>query len=900
MPGNWYNLGAENVIKKLGSGENGLSEKEAKKRLEKYGLNKLVEERRPSVLRLFFSQFTSFLIIILILAGIVSFLIGESINAIAIFVIIIINAILGFVQEYKAEKAIEALKKMTALKARVIREGILKEIDSKLLVPGDLIILDTGDKVPADVRLSESINLRVDEAVLTGESNPVGKNIEEIAGELPISDRKNLAFANTIVTYGRGKGIVVETGMQTEFGKIAGMIKEIKEEETPLRKRLEVLAKQMGIGIIIIVLVLFGIGIVRGIEAYEMFMVSVSLGVSAIPEGLPAVITITLALGILQMARNNALVRKMPSVEALGSATVICSDKTGTITRNEMVVEKIYVNNKLIDVSGKGYEPTGEFLFEGKGINPLKEKALELLLQIGAECNNAVLSREKKLHSILGDPTEGALIVAAEKAGLKNSLKRIGEIPFSSERKMMTTINEKAKGRRAAYSKGALEEILSICEFIYEDKGVKRLSEAKRKELINKEEMLAKKAYRVLAFAFKELGKEEKDGEIEKGMVFVGLAAMRDPPRKDVKMAIALCKSAGIKVKIITGDNALTASAIAEKIGLEGKAINGKGIEGLKKEELKKIIQETTIFARASAEHKYKIISILQEIGEVVAVTGDGVNDAPALKKADIGVAMGIKGTDVAKEASDIVLRDDDFSTILVAIKEGRRIYANIKNFIKYLLSVNFSEIVLISFTSIFFLPLPLLPLQILWLNIATDSLPALALGRESSEPGIMNKPPRNPKEGILARTKTFLLIATIIAATTTFIGYLYGMHQDNLAGIDLNDFDVPSKARTIALSVSVIFELLFVFNCRVENKSALELNPFSNKALVGAVLISFLLHCSMVYFLPFAATFLGAPGLNALAFVPLSLLDWIIVIALAALCLLVPYFERALKKIKI
>lgn len=898
MAKQWHNLNGREVIKKLHSSEEGLSEAEAKKRLEKCGLNKLVEEKKLSVLKLFISQFTSFLIIILILAGIVSLLIGESLNAIAIFVIVIINAILGFGQEYKAEKAMEALKKMTALKARVIRGGIVKEIDSTLLVAGDLVLLDTGDKVPADLRLVESTNLKIDEAVLTGESTPVGKNIEEIVGEAPISDRKNLAFANTIVTYGRGKGIVVETGMQTEFGKIAGMIKEIKEEETPLRKRLEVLAKQLGIGIIIVVLVLFGIGTVRGIEAYEMFMVSVSLGVSAIPEGLPAVITITLAIGIMQMAKRNALVRKMPSIETLGSATVICSDKTGTITRNEMVVEKIYVNNKLINVSGKGYEPEGEFLFGGKKINPLKEKELNLLLRIGAECNNAVLSREKKLYSIVGDPTEGALIVTAEKAGLKNSLKRVGEIPFSSERKMMTTINEKAKGKGVAYSKGALEKILSISEYIYENGEVVKLSSAKRKELINKEGMLAKKAYRVLAFAFKELKGEAKEGEIEKGMVFVGLAAMRDPPRKDVRNAIALCKSAGIKVKIITGDNALTASAIAEKIGLEGRAIKGEELEGLKKEELWEIVKETTVFARASAEHKYKIISILQEMGEVVAVTGDGVNDAPALKKADIGVAMGIKGTDVAKEASDIVLRDDNFSTIVTAIKEGRRVYSNIKNFIKYLLSVNFSQIIVITFTSIFFLPLPLLPLQILWLNIATDSLPALALGREGPEPGIMNKPPRNPKEGILAKTKTFLLIATILAAATTFIGYLYGMHQDNLEGIDLGDFGIPTKARTIALSVSVIFELLFVFNCRYENKSALELNPFSNKALVGAVFISLLLHASMIYGLPYAAASFGNPEFNVLAFAPLSVLDWIIIFALASLSLLVPYFNRAVKGI--
>ena len=647
----FYNEEFEAVLRDLNSGENGLSLGEAKKRAGSFGLNKLEEAKKFSALKLFLNQFKGLLVVVLIIAGIISLLTGDVLEAVAIFVILVINAALGFMQEFKAEKALEALKKMTALKATVVRGSKIHEIDAAEIVPGDIVMLQTGDKVPADLRLIEAVNLEIDEAVLTGESSPAKKFAEAIAGEKPIAERFNTAFSNTIVTHGRGKGIVTATGMKTEFGRIAGMIRELEEEETPLTRKLRLLSKTLVKIISAIIVVLFAVGTLYGNDPHEMFKVAVSLGVAAIPEGLPVVITITLGIGVLQMAKQNVLVRRMHSVEALGSTTVICSDKTGTLTRNEMVAEKLFVNNRVVEVTGKGYEPLGEFIAEGKKISAAGEAELKKLLEISAECNDSSLVIDGTSFKIVGDPTEGALAVMARKAGITRNLQRVNEIQFDSARKMMTTIHE-VNGKRVAYSKGAVEVILSISGSVQENGKIKNLTAQRKKEILETSEKLAGDAYRILGFAFKELKKDENK-EIESSMVFVGFAALKDPPRKEVPEAIRLAQRAGIKVKIITGDNPATTYAIAQRIGLAGNVVTGQELDRLNGTEFTKAVQENTVFARVSPEHKFRIVEALEESGEIVAVTGDGVNDAPALKRADIGIAMGIKGTDVTKGASE-------------------------------------------------------------------------------------------------------------------------------------------------------------------------------------------------------------------------------------------------------
>ncbi|MFH1256009.1 MAG: cation-translocating P-type ATPase [Candidatus Diapherotrites archaeon] len=883
----WFAVEAGKAVESLGSSEKGLGETEAVARLEKFGANELEKGKKFSAVKLFFGQFSNFLVLILLAAALISFFFGDALDASAIFAIVILNAALGFVQEFKAEKAMEALRKMTALKANVLRGGIAREIDATLLVPGDLVLLGAGDKVPADLRLIESVELRLDEAVLTGESLPVEKNSRVTKqGNAALSEQNNMAFANTIVSFGRGKGVVVETGMRTEFGKIAEKLGEIKEEHTPLQKKLDGLAKKLGLIVLAVSAAVFIVGALEGSQLFEMFMIAVSLGVAAIPEGLPAVITITLALGIQRMVKHNAIVRKMPVVEALGSTTIICSDKTGTLTLNEMAVEKVFAGGELFEVSGKGYKPFGEFFLGGKKINPLEKKDFALLLEAGASCNDASVSDGGK---IVGDPTEAALVVAAKKAGLALLKKRVDEIPFSSERKMMTTLHEAGNGKIIAFVKGAPEKILEESAFVQVNGKVARLIEGEREKFLAKAEDFASDAYRVLAIAMKGYSGKDKHSA-EKDMVLLGLVALRDPARKEVGEAIALCESAGIRVKIVTGDNALTAKAIAKKIGLnvEGGVVEGKELDRVEGEKFNEIVRNTVVFARVNPEHKFRIVSALKEMGEIVAVTGDGVNDAPALKKADIGIAMGIKGTEVAKEAADMVLRDDNFATIVEAVEEGRKIYDNLKNFVKYLLSANLYEVLFIGALSISTMPLPLLPLQILWINLATDSLPALALGAEKGESDAMQRKPRSPKESLLDGTWLFMASAVAIATLITVMLYFYGMGIDAASGINLRDFSQASYTRTIVFSFFIAFELFLVFSCR-GRKTALEMNPFSNKALVAAVAVSFALLFAVIH-IPFLQTVFKT--------VPLTLGEWAIIILLALSSVLVPYLERGLKKI--
>ncbi|HDM43668.1 MAG TPA: HAD family hydrolase, partial [Candidatus Woesearchaeota archaeon] len=700
----YYKKTPKEVLKELGSSKRGLSEAEAKQRLKRYGLNEIKEEERISPLKIFISQFRSFMVGILIIAILISLAIGHILDASVIAAILIINAVLGFVQEYKAEKAIEALKKLVTIEARVVRNGTEKLIDAKYLVPGDIIILEEGMKVPADARLLEEHELETQEAALTGESVPVKKTVMTYHETLPIADQHNMVFSGTVITRGRGKAIVTATGMQTEIGKIARMIQTKEAKLTPLQIKLKKLGEFLGIGALTICGIVFLMGILAGINKFTMFMTAISLAVAAIPEGLPAVVTISLALGVQRMVKKNALIRKLPSVETLGSVTVICTDKTGTLTHNEMTVRKIWMNGKEYSVSGRGYKPIGKFYLSGKVIKP---KEIELILKIGALCNNARLQDEK----IIGDPTEGALIVSAAKAGLiKEELElkypRIAEIEFSSERKRMSTVHKIGK-KKILYCKGAPEVLLELCNRIYINGRVERLTRQLKRKILAVNERFAKQALRVLGFAY-------NDRLEEKDMVFVGLQGMIDPPRKEAKIAVQRCKEAGIKVIMLTGDYKLTAEAIAKELGIRGKAVDGKELDRI--EDLANVVEEIAIYARIDPRHKVKILEALKMKGHIVAMTGDGVNDAPALKKADIGIAMGVTGTDVAKEASDMILLDDNFASIVKAVEEGRIIYENIRKFVMYLLSSNLGEICTLFFSLLFGMPLPVVALQILWI----------------------------------------------------------------------------------------------------------------------------------------------------------------------------------------
>ena len=830
----YYQKTKKEVLNLLDSSEKGLSQIEAEQRTKEYGLNELKETKKINPFKIFLTQFESFIVYILIIAVIVSILLGyheystkggslllHMAEAIAIFSILIINAIIGFVQEYKAEKSIDALKKLATPKAKVIRNQKTIEIDSKFLIPGDLIIIQEGDKIPADARIIYSKDLEIQESSLTGESNPTSKFSSTINKDIPLADQKNMLFSSTITTRGYAKAIVVKTGMETQIGKIAELIQETKEELTPLQLKLKKLGKLLGIATIVICVIVFLTGILTGGTNYEnistVFLIAISLAVAAIPEGLPAVVTISLALGVKRMLKKNVLMRNLPSVETLGATTVICSDKTGTLTKNEMTVRKVYVDQTEIDVKGEGYSKIGKFL--KKTIN------LHLLLKIGALCNDSAIQKNKAI----GDPTEAALLISASKLGLeKESLEktnsRINEIPFSSKRKLMSTIHQTKKGKYL-YTKGAPDVILHLCSYIKINNKIKKLTEKDKQEILEKNNQFANNALRVLGFAYKKTKNNHKPKEED--LIFIGLQAMQDPPRNGVKQDIAKCKKAGIKVVMITGDHKLTAEAIAREMGLTGKSIEGKEI----KENLHDI-ENISIYARVNPSHKMGIIKALKKRGHIVAMTGDGVNDAPALKKADIGISMGIKGTDVAKEASDLILTDDHFSSIVNAIKEGRGIYINIKKFVNYLLSSNLGEILIIFIASLLGWPLPLLALQILWINLITDGLPALALGIDPISKGIMSLKPRNPKEHIVSKnmsSKIILMGILICIATLT-------LFQQYLPDIE--------KARTIAFTSLVVFELVRVYVVRYQYK----LNILSNKYLIGAVATSILLQFIVIY----------------------------------------------------
>ena len=866
----WHTREVADVARELQSSTtSGLTQTEAEKRLIQSGYNELKKRKGRGIMSIFVDQFKDLFIIVLIAATVISFVLGEKTDSYIILLIIVVNAFMGLIQEYKAEKAIEKLQKLATPVATVLRDKNVKDIPARELVPGDVIILESGDFAPADGRIFESSYLKVDEAPLTGESVPSLK-VVDVLPALPLADRENMVYMGTTVTDGRGKALVTETGMNTEMGKIAEIIQIMEREKTPLQEKLEHFSKYLTAGIVGLCVVIFVLGTLRGEDTFEMFLTAVSLAVAAIPEGLPAIVTIVLALGVQRMIKRNALMRRLKAVETLGSATIICSDKTGTITRNEMMVSQILVNGRIYRVTGKGYSLKGSLYLNKKQVEPSDQ--LKLILEIGALCNDAHVYEGK----VTGDPTEASLIVSAAKAGiykqeLEEKFERVKEIPFSSERKIMTTIHRKGD-KFAVYTKGAPDVILELCTDILEEKVVP-LTPEKKEEILSAYQKMASRALRALAMAYKEVGKlPENDLDLEKGLIFVGIQGMRDDPRPEVKDAITVCNTAGIKSMMITGDYKATALAIAEEVGITGNALTGEELDRLSNQDLEEHVSDIGVVARVSPEHKTRIVEALKNKGHIAAMTGDGVNDAPSLKKADIGVAMGITGTDVAKEAADMILTDDNFASIVSAVEEGRHIYDNIVKFIYFLLSCNIGEIFVLFFALLLGLARPLIPIQILWVNLVTDGFPALALGVEPPEEGIMTRKPRDPKESIFAEgrgrgiVEAGLLMSILVLAGFYFFGGS-GRH-----------------ATTLAFSLLVFVQLAHTINCRSEKKSIFEIGIFSNKYLVGAVLLSVVLQLSIVYI----------PVLQPLfKTVPLTGGDWILILVLSSLIVIVGELKK-------
>lgn len=855
----WYLYKPRQVSEMLDTHiEKGLTQDEVIARMKKYGPNELSGKRGLTIWEMLLGQFKDFLVLILIGASIVSLVVNELIDSIVILVIVILNAILGAVQESRANKALEALKKMAAPTTSVIRDGEFQEVPASELVPGDLVVLETGDYIPADLRLTESVNLKIEEASLTGESVPVEKSADAVfTEEIPLGDRANTAFMGTIITYGRGKGIVTGTGMKTEIGMIAEMIESYEEGETPLQEKLSDFGKILGKISLIVVAIVFIIGLLRGLPLLEMFMTSISLAVAAIPEGLPAIVTIVLALGMQRMIKRHVIIKRLHAVETLGSTTVIGSDKTGTLTQNEMTVVSIYTNEQFFTVTGEGYRPEGIFKIANEKINPRKDPHLELCLKIGALANDAKMDQsgteenDKKSWRIVGDPTEGALVVAASKAGmhyseLNQKYPRFQEIPFDSDRKRMTTFHPKSdRNGNLAFVKGAPDIVINLCKFYYINEEVKPLSQDMRQKINEANHSMASKALRVLAVAYKEVDEVPKNPEpqsIEKDLIFVGLIGMIDPARPEAVEAINICKRAGIRPIMITGDYKDTAFAIAKQLKLtedESRVMTGAEIESIDDDGLAKIVSRIDVFARVSPQHKMKIVDAIKMNNEIVAMTGDGVNDAPALKRADIGVAMGITGTDVAKETADIILTNDNFASIVAAVEEGRVIYSNIKKFIFFLLSCNVAEIMIIFLAMLFGWPIPLRPIQILWLNLVTDAFPALALGMEQKEPNIMDRPPRNPDEPILDHgMKIRITVQTLFMTVATLGIFNYTLRTSGNV----------EHARNLAFVTLITSELLRAYTSRSEEYSIFEIGLFSNKYMVCGTILSFLLVLLVVY----------------------------------------------------
>jgi Ca2+-transporting ATPase len=901
----WYALTIEESLTELQVKENeGITQQEAKNRLTQYGPNELKKEKGKSPIKLFLGQFTDVLMIILLIATGLSIAVGEQVDAIIILIIVFASAILGFTQEYRSEKAVEALKKMTSPTALVIRDGKETKIQASEIVPGDILLLYAGDKVPADARLIEAHTLKVEEAALTGESTAVDKETQALSDKAQLNDRRNMVYTGTSIALGRAKALVTETGMRTEFGKIAQMVQTTAVEETPLEKRLASVGKWIGLLAIVVASSVAVVGVViEQRDIVEMVLWAVSLAVAAVPEALPAIVTGALAIGMYRMTKVNAVVKRLPAVETLGSTSVICSDKTGTLTKGEMTVQRIYLNNTAIKVTGIGYAPEGKFEIDNKQITP-DEQLLELL-KISSLCNDSALERDAKSNkwTVKGDPTEGALIVAAAKADLsKEKLDkqepRIGEIPFSSERKRMTTIHLVAN-KKLAYMKGAPEIVIEKCSHIMLNGKVQKLTQPQRTELQKVIEAMALQALRNLGFAYKELPEDLStfDETIEEGFIFVGITGMIDPPRPEVKDAIETCRKAGIRVVMITGDHKLTATAVAKELNLlgeddpDGKVLTGAELEQMTDEQLANVVEKVVIYARVAPEHKVRIVKAWKDKNQIVAMTGDGVNDAPALKKADIGIAMGITGTEVSKEAASMVLADDNFASIVKAVREGREIYDNIKKYLTFLLQCNIMEIlvmfiavVAVPYIAAFLVPglnstpeglgsinsaaIALTAVQILWINLVTDGLPAIALGVDPGDPDLMERKPRHPKESIFSRdVKTFLLATPML--TTALLLTAYFMHQPWLGEYYL------LEARTQLMTGMVLIELAIALSSRSLKHPVIKVGLFKNKYLWYAILSSFALQLIVLY----------VPAVQALFDVTSpQLIDWAIAALMAGI----------------
>jgi Ca2+-transporting ATPase len=879
MVGAWHRSQPDALATELSTNvEEGLSDQEAGQRLQQEGPNELPEAPPPSPLKLFLSQFSSVIVWVLIGAAVVSGLLEDWLDAAAILAIVLLNGCFGFVQEFRAERSLAALRRLSIATARVMRDGALRVIPARELVSGDVIILEAGDRIPADARLLYATNFHTQEASLTGESTPVEKSTEAIdRAEVPVADRTNMVFMGTVAVSGKARAVVTATGLRTELGHIAAMIQkaaEAEQTETPLQRRLEQFGYTLLWLALGVVSVVFVLGYLRGEPVVTMFLTSVSLAVAAVPEGLPAVVTIALALGVTRMVRRHALIRKLPAVETLGSATVICTDKTGTLTKNEMTVTKLFVGDKVFDVTGEGYEPVGEIREssaetrvlsselsnEGGQASPkhsvlstqhsaLTPGLLELLTA-SVLCNGATLQQADGTWQVIGDPTEGALLVAAAKAALTIETlgathSFLGEAPFDSERKMMTVVQRTAEGP-VAYVKGAPDVLLRHCTHRLAMDGTNEpLTELIRAAILESNTSFAHQALRVLAMARRRLDREPdayRAHELEEGLVFLGLAAMKDPLRPEAKAAVQACHDAGIRTVMITGDHKDTAAAIAEELrGVKGpiQSLSGTELDRLSDDELLRTVEQVSVYARVSAEHKLRIVKAWKARGAVVAMTGDGVNDAPAVKAADIGVAMGIAGTDVTKEAADMVVTDDNFASIAAAVEEGRAVFDNIRKTVHFLLSCNVSEVLVMLFATVLGLPLPLLPIQILWMNLVTDGIPALALAVDPKAPDLMKRRPRKPEARLLSGNRLAAIGAEGLMLSAIALGAfaysLYGLHQE------------VEQARTVAFTVLVIVQLVHAFNCRSERWSLFQVGVVTNRPLLLAVLLSLAIQAAVL-----------------------------------------------------
>ncbi len=883
----WHTLKIEKLLKKFKSDLDGLDESVAEQKLEEQGYNEIQEKKRTTAFDVFLRQFKNFLIYVLLVAAFISAYIGKTIDFIVVSIIIIFVIILGFIQEYQAEKAMESLKKLSAPNAIVLRNGNEKEIPAKEIVTGDIILLEAGKRVPADARIIDSTNLKVDESALTGESNPVLKKKRVYSSDKPLAERHNMVFTGTHVVDGIGSAIVVSTGMDTEMGHLARLLENVEETDTPLRTKLNELSRNLALVVFAVGILILAMEIMKGAPVSEILLVIAALSVAGIPESMPVVTTVTLALGVKRMSRKKAIIRKLPTVETLGAASVICSDKTGTLTHSKMTLRKLFADSKMIDVTGRGSKISGGFFVDGKNID-IEE--IDLLLKAGALCSEAYLEKEGNELIVVGDPTEGALLVAAAKGGfleenLKKEYPKIGEVPFSRNRKCMTTAHITPDKEKVAFTKGAPEKILSICTHIYQNGEVKKLTQKEKEKILQVDQEMASEALRVLGLAYKELPDNVKkiDENLEADLVFLGLAGMSDPPRKEAIGAVRACKTAGIKPVMITGDQKITADAVARELGIleEGKrSLTSRELAELSDEEFEELVEDVAVYSRATPADKMRIVDAFQKKGHIVAMTGDGVNDAPALKNADIGVSMGVSGTDVAKEASDMVLADDNFATIVNAIKEGRTIFENLKQFIYYLIAGNMAEVILIATAIALGAPMPLTVLMILWVNLVTSEAPALGLAVEPPEKGIMHRKPRDPKENI--PTLKLLLGLTQIGSVICIGVVLLFVITRGVLGASI------FRARTMAFATLILFEMFHSFNARSLKQSIFKLGFFSNKYLLAGLFFAAVAMLAAIY-LPFLQSVLGTTAL--------ALIDWVKIILVSMTVLVFGEISKYLKR---